>query len=84
MNQRGTADGFLHTQFAALHASRQVHFAFPCEQRDGAHFAQVNANRIVRVNGLFHLLLGVEEVLFCFGVEKFRFFVEVDGQGSFG
>ena len=52
------ADDFLHRQrragqrfqdrvLAALDAARDFHFAFAGEQRDGAHFAQIHAHRVV-------------------------------------
>ena len=48
--QRGAADGLLHPQLAPLHAAGQVHLALAGQQRYGAHFAQIHANRVVCVN----------------------------------
>ena len=56
LHQRGAADGLLHPQLAALHAARQIDFAFARQQRNGAHFAQIHAYRIVGVNRLFGLM----------------------------
>ncbi len=79
LNQRGTADRLLHAQLAAFHAAGQIHFAFAGEQRHRAHFAKVNADRIVCVNRLFNLLLRVKKVRFRFRIEEFSsFFVEIN------
>src|SRR5579863_3083737 len=58
LHQRGAADGLLHAEFAPFHAPRQVDFALPRQQRDSAHFAQIHAYRIVRVDGLLHRMRG--------------------------
>ena len=69
LNQGGAANSLLHPQLAALHAARQVDFAFAGEQRDGAHFPEVHPYRVIGVDGLFGLLdrmeilrLGVKEL----------------------
>ena len=46
-DQRRAGDGLDHGQLAALDPPRDFHFALAREQRDGAHFAQVHADRIV-------------------------------------
>ena len=62
---------------AALHAAGEIHFAFAGEQRDGTHFAQVYANRVVGIDRLFNGLR-VKEVglMGGFRVEKLGFLVE--------
>ena len=82
LNQRGPADGLLHAQLAALHAARQIDFAFAGEQRNGAHFAQIHAYRIVGVNRLFDLLRSRKFLVLNFlGMEEIRFFVERNPEG---
>ena len=49
-DDRGARDRFEHEQLAALDAFGDGDFAFARQQRYGAHFAQVHANRVV---GLF-------------------------------
>ncbi len=47
-NHNGRArNGLEHAQLAALNALGDFHFAFAREQRNGAHFAQVHAHRVV-------------------------------------
>ena len=84
LHQGGAADGLLHPQFAALHAPGEIDLAFAGQQRNGAHFAQVHANRVVGVDGLFHRRrmqeigfmsgLGIEElgVFFKIKAKSFR------------
>ena len=78
LHQGGTADRLLHAQLAALHAARQIDFAFAGQQRNSTHFAQVHADRIVRVDGLFHRR-GVQEIGFVrsLRIEEFGFFFEI-------
>ena len=82
LHQGGTADGLLHAQLAAFHAARQIDFAFARQQRNGAHFAQVHAYRIVGVDGLFHRRR-VQEIGFMSGfrIEELGFFLEIEAQG---
>ncbi len=47
-NQRSARNRFQNQQLPALDAFRDGHFAFAGQQRHGAHFAQVHANRVVR------------------------------------
>ncbi len=81
LNQSGTADGLLHPQLPAFHAARQVDFALASQQRDGAHFAQIHAYRVVGVNRLLGLL-GWERLFLDFlGMEEVGFFVERKSEG---
>ena len=54
LDQCRTADSLLHPQLTALHAARQIDFALARQQRNSAHFAQIHAYRVVRVDGLFY------------------------------
>ena len=83
LDQGRTANRLLHAQLTAFHAAGEFDFAFAGKQRDGAHFAQIYANRIVGIDRLFDLLLGLEEIRFRFGIEKLRLFVEVDRNRSY-
>jgi hypothetical protein len=78
LDQRRPAYSLLHPQLAALHLAGKVHFALPRQQRDGAHFAQIHAYRVVRVNGLLRLLrrLKIVAVMHFFRVEKLGILVE--------
>ena len=53
LHQGRPADRLLHAELAALHAPRQIDFAFAGQQRNGAHLAQIHAYRVVRVDRLF-------------------------------
>ncbi len=48
-DDRGARDRLEHQQLAALDALGDGDFAFARQQRNGAHFAQVHANRVVRL-----------------------------------
>src|SRR6202521_3672147 len=48
-NDRGTRNRFENEQLPALDALGDSHLAFARQQRNGAHFAQVHANRVVRL-----------------------------------
>src|SRR4029077_5122911 len=48
-NDRGSRNGFQDQQLSALDALGDGHFAFARQERDGSHFAQVHANRVVRL-----------------------------------
>ena len=48
-NQRSARDGFQDEQLPALDALGDGNFTFARQQRNSAHFAQVYANRIVRL-----------------------------------
>ena len=78
LDQRRTADGLLHPQLAALHAAGKIDFAFAGEQRDGAHFAQIHAYRVVGIDRLFYRmgsrkLFGIMDFL---RMEEAPFFIE--------
>ncbi len=81
LHQGGAANRLLHPQFAALHAARQIDFAFARQQRNRAHFAQVHAYRIVGVDGFFHRR-GVQEIGFVrgFRIEELGFVFEIKAQ----
>jgi len=83
LHLRRAADGLLHLQLAAFHAAGQTHFAIAGQDRDGAHFAQIHAYRIVGVNRLLNLLRGREflAVLNFLGVEKIGILVKRDPEG---
>ena len=79
LHQGGAADRLLHPQLAALHAARQIDFAFARQQRNGAHFAQIHAHRIVGVDGLFHRRR-VQKIGFVrsFRIEELGFVLEIE------
>ena len=81
LNQSGPADGLLHPQLPALHTASEIHFAFTGQQRNGAHFAQVHAYRVVGINRFFGLLC--RELLFLnfLRMEEISFFVERKSEG---
>ena len=78
LHQGGAADRLLHAQLAAFHAAGQIDFAFASEQRNGAHFAEVHADRVVGVDGLFNRRR-VQEIRFVSGfrIEEFGVFFEI-------
>ena len=82
LHQRRAADGLLHAQLTALHAPRQIHFAFAGQQRNRSHFTQIHAYRIVGVDGLFHRR-GMQEIglVACLRIEKLGIFLKVEAQG---
>ena len=81
LHQGGAADRLLHPQLAALHAAGQIDFAFAGQQRNGTHLAQIHADRVVRVDGLFHRRR-VQEIGLMGGlrVEELGFFLEIEAQ----
>ena len=78
LHQRRAADGLLHPQLAPLHPAGQADFAFPGQEGNGAHFAQVHANRVIRVNGFLDRLAGLRVIAFLnfLGVEEIGILVE--------
>ena len=74
LHQSGAADGLLHAQLAALHAAGQVDFALAGQQRNGAHFAQIHAYRVVGINRLFDRMgrRKLFAVMDFFGMEETR------------
>ena len=54
LDQRRPADRLLHPELAALHFAGEGDFAFAGQKRNGTHFAQIHANRIVGVNRFFY------------------------------
>ena len=79
LHQGRAADRLLHAEFAALHAPGEVHFSFSRQQRNGSHLAQIDRDRVIRVDGLFHLLLRMEKILVRrLRIEKLGFFVEIE------
>ena len=75
-DQRSARDGLQNQQLPALDALGDGHFAFARQQRNGAHFAQVHANRIV---GLFERS-GSEVEIAVFATDGF--FLHFDGVGG--
>src|SRR6185437_6005743 len=67
-DQRRTGEGFAHAIMPALVSLRELDFAFARKQRDGPHFAQIHANRIVR---LIAEILGEFKVGKIVGVIRF-------------
>ena len=78
LHQRRTANSLLHPQLAALHATGQIHFALARQQRDGTHFAQIHAYRVVGINRfLDRMRMGeIFAVMHFLRVEKAAFLVE--------
>jgi hypothetical protein len=68
----------LHAELAAFHPAGEFHFALTGEQRNSAHLAEVNPNRIIRVNGFFHRRRAVEvlSVVGFIHLKKFRLHLE--------
>src|SRR5258708_5326988 len=76
-DNRRARERFEHAQLAALNSLGDFHFAFACEQRDSAHFAQVHAHRII---GFFErAALQVKFYVFAF----FNFFEFLFGRQAF-
>ena len=78
LHQRGTANGLLHPELTAFHAAGEIHLALAGQQRDGAHFAQIHAYRIIGIDRLFYRmgsrkLFGIMDFL---RMEEAPFFVE--------
>ena len=76
--QGGAADGLLHAQLTAFHAAREIDLTFASEERNGTHLAEVHADGIVGVDGLFNRGR-VKEVGFMSGfrIEEFGVFFEI-------
>src|SRR5579871_1457117 len=77
LHQSRAADAALHAQLPALHTPGQIDFTLAGKQRYRAHLAQVHADRVIRVNGLFDGM-GRGELLAFVGflrMEKVCFFV---------
>ena len=57
----------------------KIDFAFAGQQRNGTHFAQIHAYRVVRVDGLFHRRR-VQEIGLMGGlrIEELGFFFEIE------
>ena len=67
LNQRRPADRLLHPELPALHFAGEGDFTIAGQKGYGAHFAQVNANGIVRVDRFFYWCAS----LWIFGVLLF-------------
>ena len=78
LNQCRSANRLLHPQLTAFHATCKINFAFARQQRDGAHFAQIHAYRIIRVNRLFGRMRSrkVFAIMSFLGMKKCPFLIE--------
>ncbi|HLW77764.1 MAG TPA: hypothetical protein VKS01_12280 [Bryobacteraceae bacterium] len=78
LDDRGSANRLLHPQLTALHATCKINFTFAREQGNGAHFAQVDANRVIGIDRFFGLVLGGEflAIVDLFRVEEVGFLIE--------
>ena len=76
--QGGAADGLLHAQLTAFHAARQIDLTLAGQEGNGTHLAEVHADGIVGVDGLFDRGR-VKEVGFMSGfrIEEFGVFFEI-------
>ena len=63
-------------------SASQIDFTFTRQQRNGAHFAQVHANRVVGIDGLFNRMGGREllAILRFFRVKKAAFLIERESE----
>jgi hypothetical protein len=80
-DQSGAAEGFADGSLAALDALGELDFAFPGEQRDGAHLAEIHADGIVGFVAEILNEVGVDELLAfleLFLEIDFRFFENFD------
>ena len=82
LHQRRPANRLLHPQLTALHATCKINFTFAGQQRNGTHFAQIHAYRIVGVNRLFYRMRRCKlfPIMDFLGMKKIAFFIEGNPQ----
>jgi len=86
VNEGGAAEGFLGTNFSALHFAGESNFSFTGKERNRTHFTKVDSDGVVSIDRFFLLWLAVIFGFFrLFAGEEPRLLVEGYSQcfGSF-